>query len=232
MRTAQFTIVHDCPYSNPIRAVEGLRVTHLCHRGRNAYLEIHADTSEALEPLVAEYRERGGELVHTDPGDRAALVRFSGCDCCQRGQVIPRVERSEALYLPPSTYTPRGETYHFLLNEGPPVQTALEGLRTQVDSVEVTLHSLETLGFEGETMVSVGRLFGRLTERQRAALSLATAAGYYRIPRHVRTEDLARRMGISRPGFEKLLRRAEGLILLAILPYLSGAEPPPPADQP
>ena len=81
-------------------------------------------------------------------------------------------------------------------------------------------------------MVSVGRLFGRLTERQRAALSLATAAGYYRIPRHVRTEDLARRMGISRPGFEKLLRRAEGLILLAILPYLSGAEPPPPADQP
>ncbi len=232
MRTAKFTVRHDCPYSNPIRAVEGLRVTHLCHRGRNAYLEIHSDTREGLDRLVAEYQEQGGESVHHDPDDRAALVRFSDCACCRRGQVIPRVERGEALYLPPSSYTSEGETYHFLLNEGPPVQRALEELRQQVDSVDISLHSLESLGFEGATIVSVGRLFGRLTDRQRAALGLATTAGYYRVPRHVRTEDLARRMGISRPGFEKLLRRAENLVLLASLPYISVPEMPPPGDQP
>jgi len=236
MRTAQFTVWHDCPFSQPLRESTDLRITHLCHRGQHAYLEIHAHSPEALERVVTYYRALAGEPVHVDPHEPTALVRFPDCLCCQRGQVIPRVERCEALYLPPSSYTLEGEVYRFLISdsEGSLLQPALDDLRRRTESVALTLHSVDSLGFDGATLVPVTTLFGRLTHRQRAALGLATAAGYYRVPRHVRTEDLARQMGISRPGFEKLLRRAESLVMLAALPYIHPGRPAEPAtaDQP
>ncbi|MHB1435012.1 MAG: helix-turn-helix domain-containing protein [Thermoplasmata archaeon] len=81
-------------------------------------------------------------------------------------------------------------------------------------------------------MVSVVCRFGRLTDRQRAALGLAAVSGDCRVPGHVRTEDLARRRGISRRRFGRLLRWAESQPLRALLPYIAGAVTPPPPDQP
>lgn len=48
-----------------------------------------------------------------------------------------------------------------------------------------------------------------LTDRQRAALRLAVAEGYYEWPRKRSSTELAAEMGIAQPTFSRLLRVAE-----------------------
>lgn len=56
-----------------------------------------------------------------------------------------------------------------------------------------------------------------LTDRQREALALALARGYYESPRQVTAEELAKELGISQPGVSSLLRRGERQLLTSSL---------------
>ncbi len=58
---------------------------------------------------------------------------------------------------------------------------------------------------------------GLLTDRQRAAVRWAVAAGYYQVPRGIRLKDLAEEMGASIGALSTLLRRAEARLLAAYL---------------
>ena len=78
----------------------------------------------------------------------------------------------------------------------------------------------------------VGVLFAGLTNRQRQAIVLGILQGYFRIPRGVRGEQLARRLGISRPAFDTLLRKAENRLVAALLPYLTVLGPWPLESRP
>ncbi|TNA16087.1 hypothetical protein EMF73_33795, partial [Klebsiella pneumoniae] len=60
-----------------------------------------------------------------------------------------------------------------------------------------------------------------LTPRQRQAIVLAFARGYYRIPHAVTTGELAQALEISREAFDALLRKAENKLLAALFPYLA-----------
>lgn len=60
-------------------------------------------------------------------------------------------------------------------------------------------------------------LVDRLTERQLETLQTALAAGYYRWPREVTSEECADRLGITQPTFAQHLRAAEQKVLEALL---------------
>lgn len=113
MQVLSLLVRHNCPFSRPVGSTQG-RVTHLCHRGKEAMLEIHDPTREGFLRLVAEYRRIGGEVLYEERDHSAALVRFPACACCTSGQVIPTIERQGYLYLPPSTCSADGENYQFL----------------------------------------------------------------------------------------------------------------------
>jgi predicted DNA binding protein len=100
----------------------------------------------------------------------------------------------------------------------------LARLPPEVRVVRAGTKPLTALEFEGGFLVPVGVLFRELTERQRTALVAAIGRGYYRIPRSVRTEELAESFGISRPAFEALLRKAENKLIAAVFPYLTTAK--------
>ena len=221
---------HACPFSGPVVGTAS-RVTHLCHRGKEAMLEVHARDPEEVDRIVRAYTAAGGRVMHRDPGANAALVRFPTCACCRAGQVIPSIEHQRYLYLPPSSYSAVGERYQFLVPEERFDPRLGERLPRGVEIVGVGTRPLSSLGFEGAYLVPIGSLVEQLTPRQRDAIVTATLRGYYRIPRAITTAELARTFQVSRPAFESLLRKAENKLVTALFPYLtgpapSGADPP------
>ncbi len=228
MRIVNLTVTHDCPFSRPLLQGPGSRVTHLCHRGKETVLEAHAPDPEGLARLVSEYAAIGGEVLYEENDRSAALVRFPVCACCGSGRVIPTLEALGHLYLPPSGYTAEGETYQFLAPEERLEAHLLDRLPPEVSVVRVGTKPLTSLEFEGGFLVPVGVLFRGLTDRQRQAIVTGILRGYYRIPRAVTTEELARSFGISRPAFDALLRKAENKLLAALFPYLTAQGPSAP----
>ncbi len=221
MQIVSLVVRHDCPFSRPVAGSSHLRVTHLCHRGAEAMLEVHGLDAEELGRLLQEYERIGGTVIYREPDRSAVLVRFASCACCTSGRVIPSIESQGYLYLPPSAYSAEGESYQFLVEEERMAGRLLKSLPPDVETVHVGTKPLSALDFESGFLVPVGSLFRTLTPRQRQALVAATLRGYYRIPRAVKTEELARSLGISRPAFEALLRKAENKLVTTLFPYLT-----------
>ncbi len=68
--------------------------------------------------------------------------------------------------------------------------------------------------------VWVHGLFGDLTQKQTQALLQAHRFRYYASPRQIKTEDIARGLGVSRSTYEEHLRKAENRVMNALIPYL------------
>lgn len=236
MQVVSLRVSHPCPFAAPIAALPHARATHLCHRGEEAMLEVHDPEPLVVARLVSEYVRIGGTVVHEEADRTAALIRFARCACCRSGRVIPTVERAGYVFLPPSTYGPDGEAYQFLAEERRLDRRLLGRLPRGVAVDGVGARPLGSLGFEDGFLVPVGSLLGGLTPRQRQAIVAGVVRGYYRIPRTVRTEELARTLGVSRPAYEALLRKAENKLVGAMFPYLTVGEAGesaarPPADR-
>lgn len=227
MQLLRITVRHTCPFSTPVRSRRSARVTHLCHRGNEAMLELHDPNPEDLASLVTEYDRIGGKMILLAEGGKAALVRFPSCACCREGRVIPTIEAAGHHYLPPSAYTGDGdEVYQFLARQSIIDSDLLRQLPSGVEIVRTGVRPLTDLEFEGGFLVPVGTLFKELTARQRSALVTAVQRGYYRIPRPVTTTELAGSLGISREAFEALLRKGENKMMAALFPYLVLGAPP------
>ncbi|HTT45756.1 MAG TPA: helix-turn-helix domain-containing protein [Thermoplasmata archaeon] len=236
MQVVDLVVRHDCPFSEPLARATGARVTHLCHRGDEAMLEVHASDPSEVVRLAKGYSHLGGETVYEEPDRSAMLLRFPACACCRSGRVIPTLEERGQLYLPPSSYSPEGERYQFLVQGERLEPRVAERLPPGVTLVRVGTRPLTSLEFEGSFLVPVGTFFRDLTDRQRQALLTAILRGYYRIPRAVASEELARAFGISRPAFDALLRKAESKLATALFPYLTvqglGPSRTPPTEEP
>lgn len=232
MNVVTLTVRHPCPLARPIRADRSVRASHLCHRGRAANLELHGSDPDELAGVIREYEAEGGRLAFLQEDRMTAMVRFPTCACCRTGRVIPVAEQDGALHLAPSTYGPEGETYQFLVAGGEFTTATLDRLPGKVTTVRLATRPISSLPFDETLLVPVGELLGRLTDRQQSAMHEAIEQGYYRIPRDVTTVELAQRFGISRPGFEALLRKAENRLIAALLPYLAvrkAEDPSPPS---
>ncbi len=225
MQTVSLLVDHDCPFSRPVAGGANARVTHLCHRGKEAILEVHAGDGAELTKLVSEYARIGGRVLYEEQDRTAALVGFRACACCGSGKVIPSLEGRGYLYLPPSSYSSEGESYQFLVQDGQLDPRLRDRLPPEVEVRRVGTKPLVNLEFEGGFLVPVGVFLRELTDRQRQAIVTAVVRGYYRIPRAVKTEELARSFEVSRPAFEALLRKAENKLVAALFPYLAVQSP-------
>jgi predicted DNA binding protein len=94
----------------------------------------------------------------------------------------------------------KGVQFHTVLSPSRnSLKNLLEILKTRFTAVKIlSLHS--------EPLKSKMNL---LTQKQLEAFTLAFNQGYYRMPRHVRIEDLAKKLGVKRVAVQERLRRAE-----------------------
>lgn len=231
MQVVHLEARHPCAFSTPLTQTTSARVTHLCHRGREAVLEVHASDASELRALVAQYEALGGHLLFRGNEETAAIVQFATCACCRTGRIIPTVEGSDVLYLPPSGYASGGtESYQFLALRGVLSTQTLDQLPTGVKVLTAGTRPLTEAAFEEGFLIPVGTVLRHLTERQRLAIVTAIVRGYYRIPRAATTLELGQALGVSREAFEALLRKAENKLIAAWIPFLvlgsSSAERP------
>src|SRR6266568_5098387 len=69
-------------------------------------------------------------------------------------------------------------------------------------------------------LLSLGSLFGNLTEKQMKAMLAAVEGGYYEIPKRTTADELAAKLGQPRSTLEEHIRKAESKVVLAMAPYM------------
>lgn len=125
----------------------------------------------------------------------------------------------DCLSVPPLRYS-RGKKWCRVLALDPANLTAF--YREVAAEYAVTVESkraVESVAAD-RPLLSLDSVLPDLSPRQREALFVAQASGYYRIPREVTTAEIAAEMGIERRTLEEHLRRAENKLVAAVDDYL------------
>jgi len=152
---------------------------------------------------------------------RAHLIaKTCTCDSTIKDHTKELFEKHDFMEIPPEVMTGGWEHYRLVGFDN----SDLRGLLLHLGSIGKTEILYKRNIAEGVTdekfTISLSNLFGQLTEKQLKALVSAIQAGYYDIPKRVKTVDLARRDRRSRTTFEEHIRKAESKLVYAIAPLM------------
>jgi predicted DNA binding protein len=218
-----FKVQHDCPFNEFSKQFPSAVVSHWCNY-ENDVLEIScADpiVFESLKEGVDKLTEKVGvkvlRRVMTKPNE---LLVTQHCGCNHYRSTTPVIEKNHCLELQPTIYRGGWEWYRIIAFSEVDVKNLFKGL-DEFCTVEVTSRRTNQTGSVRESfLISIANLLGELTEKQMQALILAMENGYYRVPKKVTTEEIARIQGVPRTTYEEHLRKAESKVLSSVAPYM------------
>lgn len=145
-------------------------------------------------------------------------------DCYYAGSHTGSIIQSNGgIVFSPSKYDQGWEYYSFICFSKEDVSVILSNFPKDYTVDLVSVHDNSDIDFDKVFKfqgILLTNLMTYLTSRQLGVLLKAHEMGYYRIPRDVRTQDMADSLGITRYGFEQLLRKAENKIMDFILPMI------------
>jgi predicted DNA binding protein len=150
------------------------------------------------------------------------------CTCSRYKSIWNIADAHELLETPPSVFRDGWGYFRLLSLDDGRTRALFRDLRSRgptelLQKRELPLNVLPT-------SVWVHALFGGLTPKQIDAILQAHRHGYYSSPRQVKTESVARGLGLSRSTYEEHLRKGENRIMGALVPYLElfqAADRPP-----
>lgn len=177
---------------------------------------------DTRDPVALEGIEKGiraaGHVVEEWVDAGQERIFLLNCTCERYRSIWSIVDEHECLDAPPAVYRD-GWGYFRILSLDDGRTRALfrdmnrRGPTELIRKRELPLNSLPT-------NIWVHGLFADLTPKQRDAMLQAHRYGYYSSPRQVKTENIAKGLGLSRSTYEEHLRKAENRILTALVPYL------------
>jgi hypothetical protein len=130
------------------------------------------------------------------------------------------IERCDCMEVQPTVYKEGYEWYRILAFRNTDLLRLFRALSRNADFQITSRRTVPDRSVGDTMMVSVDTLLGGLTEKQLKSLLTALRHGYYNVPRHVTTSEVSRLIGSPRTTFEGHLRKAEGKVLRAMIPYL------------
>lgn len=226
---------HDCPYTRFTKAFPQVEMLHWCSRESDV-LEITPSNADpaALDAGVDRLlRELGAKEVRRIPvGTKGRVVVQKHSYSSMRQNVNAVIEEHNCMEVQPTVYKGGFEWYRILAFDNEDLVRLFGTLSRWADVNVVSKDNLTEYSARETMTVSIRSLLGMLTERQLKALLVALSAGYYDTPRKVRTEDISRRLNSPRTTYETHLRKAEGKVMRALVPYvelmagLGGTEEP------
>ncbi|HYY92673.1 MAG TPA: helix-turn-helix domain-containing protein [Candidatus Dormibacteraeota bacterium] len=188
-------------------------------------LEIESDGLDSFQQIQKELeyystRYKSKIIDKTLCQDKFQLVART-CLCGSEDSItVGSVARANNfLQMPPPVFF-GGWEYHRLVGfDDNDVRGLLKGL-DRVGKTEI-LHKGVTDGTTDKAfLLSLGSLFGNLTEKQMKALLAAVESGYYEIPKRTTADELATKLGQPRSTLEEHIRKAESKVVLAMAPYM------------
>jgi predicted DNA binding protein len=220
----QPTEKNEDPHNRLSKKFPGARMSLWCN-DHTDILEIEANGLDAFEEIQKElafysthYKSKIiGKTLCQDKFQLVARTCICGpADGITVGSVV---RANNLLQIPPPVFF-GGWEYHRLIGfEDQDVKGLLKGL-DKVGKTEI-LHKGTTEGTTDKTfLLSLGSLFGNLTEKQMKALLAAIESGYYEIPKRTTADELAVKLGQPRSTLEEHIRKAESKVVLAMAPYM------------
>ena len=132
--------------------------------------------------------------------------------------------KNNCLVLQPSIHTGGWEWYRLIVFSEGDLRGVLHDLDKGSGLEVLTKRTIEGELVRENLVITASGLLGGLTEYQAEALAIALRNGYYSIPKKVTTEDISRKLGVSRSTYEEHLRKAESKVLTAIEPFIFKSE--------
>jgi predicted DNA binding protein len=220
----QPTEKNEDPHNRLSKKFPGARISLWCN-DHTDILEIEAnglDSFQEIQKELAFYSTHYKSKIigKTLCQDKFQLVART-CMCGPAGgATVGSVARANNFLQIPPPVLFGGWEYHRLIGfEDNDVRSLLKGL-DKVGKTEI-LHKGTTDGTTDQTfLLSLGSLFGNLTEKQMKALLAAVESGYYEIPKRTTADELATKLGQPRSTLEEHIRKAESKVVLAMAPYM------------
>jgi predicted DNA binding protein len=215
----QFKLRHSCPFGQLSAKFPDMEMQLWCNRVAEI-MEIHCPDTASFQEVCSQLKSLGEILYQTTKIEEQSLILAKSCKCQQYPSVVSFIDKHDCLYLPPTRYKAGWEFFNILafpdviddFFEDLKQDCELEILHISPIFLNQRMHSI---------LLDVDQLSKALTQKQRDAILLAYEEGYYLSPRKTRIEDLATKVGISRPTYEEHLRKAENKIAASLLPLLS-----------
>ena len=225
---------HDCPYTRFTKALPQAEMFHWCSRESDV-LEVAAppdlDLSKLDLALDRLLKELGAKAVRRFPmGSKGRLIVQKHNYSSMKQNVNATIERYNCMEVQPTLYRDGFEWYRIIAFNDHDLVRLFGSLSRWADVNIVSKEALSERSARETMTVSIRNLLGGLTDKQLKALLTALSAGYYDTPRKVRTADISQRLNSPRTTYETHLRKAEGKVLRALVPYIElmaglGAEP-------
>ncbi|MFQ5986789.1 MAG: helix-turn-helix domain-containing protein [Thermoplasmata archaeon] len=189
-------------------------ITQYSADGHSSIFLVTAETAEEAEGIQGELQTNLADYTLLSQSANVAMVR-GGCP-------PSGVEESILAYgcsiLWPALFMEGEEFYTILAPARERLKQLLERLQ---EFGGASLLALTEVGPEDLQMsMNLGGIARTLTKRQLETLVAAVNAGYYRSPRQVSTESLAKAFGIGRTTLEEHLRKAESKVLTSVMDVL------------
>ncbi|MDG6899930.1 MAG: helix-turn-helix domain-containing protein [Nitrososphaerota archaeon] len=215
---------HDCPYTRFTKSIPKAEMFHWCSRESDVLEVAESASSEPSELDVALNRllkDLGAKAVRRIPlGSKGRLIVQKHDYSSMKQNVNTVIEEHNCMEVQPTVYKEGFEWYRILAFDNRDLIQLFGSLSRWADVHVVSKETLTERSTRDTMAVSIRRLLGGLTEKQLKALIVALSAGYYDTPRKVRTADISQRTNAPRTTYETHLRKAEGKVLKALLPYL------------
>jgi predicted DNA binding protein len=199
-------------------------VTRRTH-GATSITQYSADGSSSIYLVTGETAEEAEDIlreVETSLTNYTLLSQSSNVYMVRGGCPPSGVDECILAYgcsiLWPALFMEGEEFYTVLAPTRERLKQLLERLE---DFGGATLLALTEVGAADLQMsMNLAGVAGTLTKRQLEVLLAAVNAGYYRSPREVSTENLAKAFGIGRTTLEEHLRKAQSKVLTSVMDVL------------
>jgi predicted DNA binding protein len=218
-----FRLKHQCPFGKLSEQFPNVTLSNWCNFAMEV-LEYQAKDPELaarIQSALAALSKRGFKVV--GPSVKTGTSRMVLMRCGhKRGTSVDEVlEDHGCLVLYPVVYRDGWEHYRVVALDDERVGGLFDRLRA-LGEMQITLKRRSEDGLLSQSFIlSTGELFSGLTAKQAGALHAAIEHGYYRVPRRIRTEDIARSRKVPRTTFEEHVRKAESKILQSMAPYIA-----------
>jgi predicted DNA binding protein len=219
----RFRLEHDCPYTRFTKANPSVEVQHWCSRESDVLEFTHSGLDhEEMGPRLRKLEEDldSKHVRKVDVGGTRTLIVQKHSYASMKQNINAVIEKHNCMEVQPTVYKGGYEWYRILAFNHSDLVRLFGALSRWADIDVVSKVRLSEGSARDSTTVSMRSLLGGLTQKQLDALLVALSAGYYDSPRKTRTADIARLMKAPRTTYETHLRKAEGKVLRALLPYI------------
>ncbi|MGQ0535038.1 MAG: helix-turn-helix domain-containing protein [Methanobacteriota archaeon] len=223
MFEVQFRFRHGCEVNRLSDLYPEVPIGHWCNF-RVEILEFNTkdpEVADAMRRDLARLYGRAPKSVKALSTAGRVTTVVTKCDHKQGRTISHLVERFGCLYLPPVVYQGGYEHYRIVAFDDRQLARLFAALAKRGEVHLERKGRLESELLGRMFMISASEVLSDLTEKQATALLAAVEGGYYRVPRMVRTEDIAKRRRVPRTTFEEHVRKAESKVINAMAPYLA-----------